>query len=160
MAVRYTDGVIGGFLNERKILPADYRARVRMKDRRGHKEQDLDIKGANGNSFRLIFRQNDFNAMDFSVILALVPRGSNQLFRLRRYNGKSHEHTNSIEGETFYSFHIHMATERYQDFCPKEDSYAQPTDRYADFHGALACMLKDCAFDVPDDGQPSLFQEG
>lgn len=159
MAARYSDGAIAGFLNETKMLPADYRTRIRLKDRRGHKEQALDLKGANGNSYRLILRQSDHNAMDFSVILALVPRDSHQIFRLRRYNGKSHEHTNGIEGGTFYTFHIHMATERYQDSSPKEDSCAEPTDRYGDFSGALACMLKDCAFEVPDDGQPSLFGE-
>jgi hypothetical protein len=29
---------------------------------------------------------------------------------LRRCNGKSHEHTNIIESDKFYDFHIHTAT--------------------------------------------------
>ena len=54
-----------------------------------------------------------------------VPQ-SNRVFRLRRYNGKSHEHTNPIEKEIFYDFHIHTATERYQVLeNKKEDTYAE-----------------------------------
>jgi len=53
--------------------------------------------------------------LDFSIILAYCPEASNQLFRLRRYNGKSHEHTNTIEADKFYNYHIHTATERYQE---------------------------------------------
>ena len=81
------------------------------------------------------------------------------LFRLRRYNGKSHEHTNRLEGRTFYEFHIHTATERYQDSGLREDAFAEPTTRLADFVGAVACALDDCGFDRPQPPQPSLFRE-
>lgn len=75
------------------------------------------------------------------------PRDTNQLFRLRRHNGRSHEHTNKIEGDKFYEFHIHIATERYQDLGVREDSYAEPTDRFTDLGGAIDCLLADCGFD-------------
>jgi hypothetical protein len=157
MAAQLTDDEIAALLAEPKALPSDYRARIQPKPKRGHKERELDVSGQHGNEFRLILRQADMNVLDFSVILAYRPAGNSQHFRLRRYNGKSHEHTNAIEEMTFYNFHIHTATERYQDRGMKEDSYAEPTDRYADFDGAITCMLDDCTFELPPDGQPSLF---
>jgi hypothetical protein len=125
----------------------------------GHKERELDIKGADGEDYRLILRQSIFNPLDFSIILTYRPPKSNQLFRLQRYNGKSHEHTNPIEGETFYDFHIHQATEKYQEIGAREDTFAKPTDRFADFQQAIACMFKDCGFEMPFDSQGRLFEE-
>lgn len=119
----------------------------------------MDLTGDSGTAFRLILRQSDFSAMDFSVILAVNPSDTNQLFRLRRYNGKSHEHTNPIERDTFYDFHIHYATERYQDSGLREDVFAEPTDRYSDFHSALECMIADCGFELPQSDQLPLFGE-
>ena len=119
----------------------------------------MDIEGVDDNQFRLILRQSSFNTLDFSIILTFCLPDSNQLFRLRRYNGKSHEHTNKIELNTFYNFHIHTATERYQEFGTREDAYAEPSDRFSDFHTAINCMLSDCGFDVPKNPQTSLFEE-
>ena len=99
------------------------------------------------------------NILDFSIILAVCPAGSNQLFRLRRHNGKSHEHTNQIEASTFYDFHIHMATERYQELGMREDAYAEATDRFGDFDGALRCLLDDGGFEMPADPNLRLFDE-
>jgi hypothetical protein len=78
---------------------------------------------------------------------------------LRRYNGKSHEHTNLIEGGTFYDYHIHQATERYQQIGASEDTYAESTNRFSDFHKAISCMINDCAFETPFDPQRKLFEE-
>lgn len=55
----------------------------------GHKERELDIKGADGGDYRVILRQSISNSLDFSIILAYRPPKSNQLFRLQRYNGKA-----------------------------------------------------------------------
>jgi len=159
MAARYSDGQIQTLLAERKPLPADWRGKVQLRSKRGHRERDLAIDGVDGSRFRLILRQNDINAFDFSIILAVEVPNTNQLFRLRRYNGKSHEHTNHLEGDTFYDFHIHMATERYQELGTREDAFAEATGRFDDFHGALRCLLEDCGFDLPDDPQGSLFEE-
>ena len=112
-----------------------------------------------GNEFRLVLRQSSLNPLDFSLILAVCPKDTNQVFRLRRYNGKSHEHTNHIEANTFYDFHIHTATERYQELGTREDAYAEPTNRFSDFHSALRCVLADCRFEVPEDPQRTLFEE-
>lgn len=144
---------------EGKPVAQDWRSRIGLRPKRGHRERDLDLSGATGNEFVLILRQNNVNVIDFSLILAVRVLGSNQLFRLRRYNGKSHEHTNHIEGNTFYDFHIHMATERYEEMGTREDAYAEPTDRYADFHQALRCLIEDTNIIVPPDPQGSIFGE-
>ena len=89
------------------------------------------------------------NHLDFSIILAVQIPQSNQLFRLQRYNGNSHQHTNLIEKETFRDFHIHRATERYQLVGVREDAYATPTARYGDFDGALDCLYDDSNFKFP-----------
>lgn len=159
MSARYSDAEIACLISEAKPLPANFRARLQLREKRGHRERELDLTGSHGSQFRLILRQSDFNAMDFSIILAVSPANSNQLFRLRRYNGKSHEHTNHLEHVTFYDFHIHYATERYQDSGAREDAYAEPTNRYADFHEALSCMLTDCNFEAPQVPQQDLFGE-
>lgn len=140
-------------MHERKSAPADWPNRIRLRPKRGHREQDLDLLGNGGSEFRLILRQSTVNQFDFSIILAVrIPR-SNQLFRLRRYNGKSHEHTNHLEEETFYDFHIHYATERYQNLGTREDAYAEPTDRYVDYRGALRCFIEDARLSVDADSQ-------
>lgn len=144
-------------LAEQKPLPDDYEARLHLRPRSGQERSDLDVRTAGGNSFRIILRQSRFNALDFSAILAYAVPNSNALFRLRRYNGKSHEHTNRLEGQTFYDFHIHTATERYQALGAAEETFADPTDRFADLSGALRCLLDDCGFQEPRDSQPSLF---
>ena len=89
MAVTYLDQEIESLVQERKPAPADWRNRIRLKPKRGHDEEQLDLTGDAGNEFRLIFRQNKINPLDFSVILAVRVPGSSQIFRLRRYNGKS-----------------------------------------------------------------------
>ncbi|HOI15498.1 MAG TPA: hypothetical protein PK036_04075 [Geobacteraceae bacterium] len=159
MAGIISDQEIENLIQEPKILPGDYHQRIQVRPKRGHKERELDIKGGSGNDFRLILRQSTFNALDFSIILAFRPAKSNVIFRLRRYNGKSHEHTNLIEDVSFYEYHIHQATERYQLLGAREDSYAEPTDRFSDFHQAVSCLMEDCGFEIPSGAQRSLFEE-
>jgi len=147
MNLRLTDDEIDALLREAKPLPGDFSRRFRPKEKGGHKEYEIGIEGANQSRFRLIYRQSLFNSLDFSVILGYIIPNTNQVFRLRRYNGKSHEHTNRLEQEKFYDFHIHTATERYQTAGWNEDGYAVPTDRYPDHHGALKSMFNDCGFE-------------
>ena len=154
MPIIYTDDEIAAFLGERKQLQHDWRTRVRLRPKRGHSEFDLAVAGSAGNDFRLIFRTSKINSLDFSVILA-VDQGANQLFRLLRHNGRGHEHTNSIEGATFYDFHIHRATARYQDIGAHEDAYAEA--EYSDYAGALDFMVRNGNFTVESDDQLNLF---
>jgi len=98
MDVILTDQEIHALLEERKSLPADYSQKMVIRPKRGHKERERDVKGSEGSDFRIILRQSLFNPLDVSVILSYRPAQSNQLFRLKRCNGKSHQHTNPIEG--------------------------------------------------------------
>ena len=156
MPVTYLDQEVERLLRERKRVSSDWSSRVRLRPKRGHRERDLTVSGDEGSEFRLILRQSELNPFNFSIILAVRVPQSNQLFRIRRYNGKSHEHTNRIEQVTFYDFHIHIATQRYQDLGTREDAFAEPTDRYADFHGALRCVISDSNLEVPQDTQGEL----
>jgi hypothetical protein len=157
LSILLTDAEIEALIQEIKPLESGYLNKVQLKPKRGHKERELDLIGANGSEFRLILRQSLLNALDFSVILSFTPKSSSQQFRLRRYNGKSHEHTNQLERETFYDFHLHYATERYQASGLREDAFAQPTNRYGDFEGALSCLIQDCGFILPPNAQHLLF---
>jgi len=157
MAVQLTDEEIQRLISEPKPLPADFRRRMSSKPKHGHNEGEISITGAAGSEFYLILRQASCNPLDFSVILGYKIPQSNRIFRLCRYNGKHGEHTNKLEGQTFYGFHIHRATERYQEMGFKEDAYAEPTDRYSDFSGAIECALQDGCFVGPASPQGQLF---
>jgi hypothetical protein len=157
LSILLTDAEIDALIKEGKPLELGYLSKVQLKAKRGHKERELDLTGEDGSEFRLILRQSLLNALDFSAILAFTPQSSSQIFRLRRYNGKSHEHTNQIEKETFYDFHLHYATERYQASGLREDAFAQVTHRYGDFQGALNCLIQDCGLVLPANGQHLLF---
>ena len=149
-------------LKMEKPLPENFRKRLVVRPKRGHKESELDIKGIDETSeFRLVFRQSITNPLDFSVILGFQIPNSTQVFRLRRYNGKSHEHTNKLENETFYDFHIHTVTERYQDSGFREDAFAETTNKYADFAGAIDCLINDCGLitSLDSSDQISVFEE-
>jgi len=157
LSILLTDAEISALISETKQLEPGYLSRLQLRPKRGHSERELDIVGANGSAFQLILRQNLVNVLDFSAILAYSVPSSSQVFLLRRYNGKSHEHTNKIERQTFYDFHIHFATERYQRSGWKDEAYAEVTNRYADFQGALDCLIQDCALVLPPDGEGLLF---
>lgn len=147
------DAEISNLIRERKEFPTNYESLFQTKAKRGHKEQELTSRKDDGSLFKIMLRQSRQNILDFSVILGYVPPNSTQIFRLRRYNGKSHEHTNKIEKEVFDDFHIHMATERYQQAGFKEDKYAQVTDAYSEIHGAMDCLIEDCNIVLPGSNQ-------
>jgi hypothetical protein len=159
MAIQFSEQDIIRLLKEEKILPEDYKSLIQVRPKRGHNERELAIQGKNGSDFKIILRQSLINPLDFSVILAYQPQNSNQLFRLLRCNGKSHEHTNTLEQTKFYNFHIHRATERYQEMGAREDWYAEATDRFANFQQAVTCLLQDGGFKMPKNLQGQLFEE-
>jgi len=115
-----------------------------------HLRADVEVEGGAGSNFRVIVRQREDHPLDFSVILGYQIPESSRLFRLRRLNGLSHQHTNPIEQETFYAYHVHEATERYQALPGRsEEHYAVPTDAYVDLRGAIEHMLDTAGFDPP-----------
>lgn len=155
MAATFTDIEIADLIQEKKSLPR--LPIIKLKEKRGHKEQEIEIFGDSGNRYMLILRVSKFNLLDFSAILGFCPLQTNIVFLLRRYNGRSHEHSNPLEGtESFYDFHIHEATERYQEAGFNAEHYALPTDRYKDLRDAIECLFNDCNIKLKDRLQKSL----
>ena len=70
MDIKLTDEEIQILIDETKVLPDDFRDRLELKAKRGHKESQLSVVGEKGSKFRIILRQSSFDAFDFSVILA------------------------------------------------------------------------------------------
>lgn len=153
-----TDIEIQNLVVERKVLKENIREKMKFKPKLGHNEWEYSILGEAGSQFYIIMRSNKQNPIDFSVILGYQIPKTNTTFRLCRYNGKSHEHTNKIEQQTFYDFHIHQATERYQLLGMAEDSYAEPTNKYSDMDMALESLLDDYGFIMPVNPQLKLWE--
>ena len=108
--------------------------------------------------WRLYMRFNSKYPMDFSCGLQFIPENRKQAFTLRRYNGKNHPHTNLLEKEkTFRDFHIHIATEKYQNSKYSEEHYAEPTDRYGELKEALECLFNDCKIEEEIEAQQEMF---
>ncbi len=159
MGVFYTESEIKRLLRIPKLLPPDFETRLRFSQRRRHseKQKHVEVEAETGERLRLIVRRNPHWRADFSVILGVYPEGSSRLFRLRRYNGGSHVHSNPLEENSFRAFHVHTATERYQQYPRgQEDTYAEATDRFHDLPTALECAFEECAFVRPDDPQLDL----
>lgn len=146
MKITLTNEDIEVLIKEEKVINLEFEEIfARMKEKNGHKEFDYTIVREDGSSFYLKLRQNRRNPLDFSAILGFSPKELNTVFKLIRYNGKSHEHRNVLEKEpVFYDFHIHKATERYQLAGRKEEFYAEITDRYSNLRSALRCLIDDC----------------
>lgn len=152
-----TDNRIAELLAEGKQLPPDFLERMQLKAaKRGHKEATLSLKGDEGSLFEIRLRQSEIDPLDFSAILACLPPGGGR-FLLRRYNGNSHEHTNKIERQRIApDFHVHEATERYQQLGFSAEGYATVTDRFDNIHSALQCLIDDCGFRRVESDTPSL----
>jgi hypothetical protein len=150
-----SDSQIAALIAEEKKIPEGLRPLSRQIERNQHRRRDYDIQGSSGSDFMVAVRQSMLNPFDFSVILGYRVPGVNTVFRLRRYNGKSHVHTNTIEHETIRGFHMHLATERYQQIGGlKEDGYAQETNRYWNLESAIERLIEDCGFVFPIDKSP------
>lgn len=153
-----TDIEIDPLIKEEKCIDqpiADFGRK--LKEKKGHKEFDILVDRPDHSAFKIIIRQSIENPLAFSAILGFIPSNKTDVFLLRRYNGKNHEHSNRLEKEpAFYDFHIHTATERYQIAGPREEFYAEVTSRYSDLHGAIACLVSDCNI-ILNDSQGDLF---
>ena len=153
----FSDQEITALIEERKVLPDDKRNKFRKTTRRGNDEYYLNVTGEDRNKFQVIVRMSVFNKLNFSVILGVKVPPPKKFFRLKRYNGDYHEHTNTIEDEVVMGFHIHTATERYQVNGSREEAYAKPTERYTDVNGALKCLFADANFEDRNALQETLF---
>ncbi|MDW0357769.1 hypothetical protein Q8G38_00400 [Halomonas venusta] len=97
-------------------------------------------------SMELKLRQNTLDEDHFScVLLCHLPNGDKLI--LRRYNGSNHIHGNKLDpdmGEIVFTCHIHMAKQRYIEKGLRSDDYAEQTEAYRTFEGAISCIIKDC----------------
>jgi hypothetical protein len=155
-----TDEQIQNLIDEPKVLPDNYRKRLlemKPKPNGSHSEGELVASGDNGSEFLVKTRLSIHNPFNFSVILMYSFPDTSRMFRLRRYNGRTTPHLNPLENQRILGFHIHKATERYQEAGYDEDTYAMETDRYTDLHGALRCMIDDCGFIRPENDQVEMF---
>ena len=152
MAIIYSDAKIEELLQECKPLSSDWRLAL-------FETGMVCVEGVNGNEFCIRVRQNKVVPLDFSLILTVRVPLSNQEFRLRRYNGSTSPHNNPIENEEIVGFHIHCATERYQQEGYDEETFAEQTTQYCDLNGALRCLLNDANFREPVESQLNLVME-
>jgi len=156
-----SDAAIDALICEAKTIPGGLFPLTKGQiERNQHRRKEHEIFCASGNCFVVALRQSTLNTLDFSVILGYKLPGLNTVFRLRRYNGKSHYHTNTIERQTFHDFHIHTATERYQRCGSREDHFAEISDRYWNLESAVECLLGDCGFRLPIEDSPLFTGEG
>ncbi len=151
-----TEIAINELIVDAKTIPDGLRMPSKpMSARNGHWQKGWEFDCDSGNRFVVKIRQACTNPMNFSVILGYMIPATYTVFRLRRYNGKSHFHTNTLEGEVpFYDYHIPIATERYQVPGFSEDHFAQKTDRFHDIASAIDCLVNDCGFRSPFAGTP------
>jgi hypothetical protein len=153
-----SDDQIGALLREAKPFPAGLSPLTNTTEKNLHVRKDWTLTAASGNTFVIKVRRSVLNPFNFSVILGYQLPNVHRVFRLRRYNGNSHRHTNIIEKQVVTGFHVHSATQRYQTSGFSEDAFAERTDRYYDLPSAVDCMLAECGFKSPDDGP--LFRQG
>ena len=149
-----SDEQIREYISEIKTLPKNFKPMLKDKNI-GHFQFNYDIVGENGNSFKIIIRQNKINPLDFSVIFGVLISG--KLFKLVRYNGEHGEHTNKLDGKVIEGFHIHRATKIYQENGFREEGYAEKSNRYSDWKTALKLLLEQNNFQIEvDEGQRRL----
>lgn len=143
-----TDTEIQKLIEDVKPIPYKVINSIKLKGKedRRHLLWTHKIHSDSGNNFVLRIRQNTIFKDDFSVILLYEDDGSN-LHIIKRYNG-IHTHTNKIEKSKIRGFHIHTATERYQEKGYQTEGYAEATETYTNWKEALDMMIKDCNFDT------------
>jgi hypothetical protein len=144
------DDAIIELIQEPKTIPEGLLPLGKLLTRNYHKRKEYDVAAISGNQFVIYVRQSELNMLDFSAILGYRLPRIHTIFRLRRYNGK-HQHTNVLEKRTFYDFHTHTATRRYQVSGFKEDHFAEITKRYSSLQSAIQCLIADCGFQTFED---------
>ncbi|RYH23133.1 MAG: hypothetical protein EON54_24975, partial [Alcaligenaceae bacterium] len=118
--------------------------KARNTEQRGSRRKTFDLEGPQSERFQMYVRENLRIPDGYSCgLLFLHPSG--EKVTLTRYNGSDHEHSNPLDSGAPIPFqcHIHRATERYIEAGRKAEHYAETTDRYSDFAGALRSFIQD-----------------
>jgi hypothetical protein len=148
--VIYSDEQIRKLMDERKVLPDNWEIQLKKKSK------EVLVTGDNGNQFCFGVRFPEPGKLDFSVRLLVMLPNSNERFMLRRYNRGARNHRNHIERNSVGIFHIHYATERYQQKGYNEEQFAKKTSRYTDVFSAIQCLLQDGNFQLPSNPNSQL----
>lgn len=158
-----TDEEIDRLLMESKPLPHNWKLRLQQRPKSDSQftQRDCSVNGIDGHKFKIILRQNKINPLDFSIILMFEDKDGTE-FHLCRYNGKHpSQHTNRLEKahglpNSFFRnvFHIHRATQRYQEEGLDIVGYAEVTTEYSSFEKALDVFLKVNGFSFSDEDFP------
>jgi len=169
MARILTDEEIAELLQEPKQLVQNWETRLRPRPKSNFNftQRDCEIEGKNAHMFRIIIRHNMINPLDFSIILTFQDKDGTE-FNLCRYNGKHpSQHTNKLEKSKGLSdssfrnaFHIHRATQRYQEEGLSIDGYAEVTNEYSSFDTALHTFVRTNGFSISGDEMPLFDVQG
>jgi hypothetical protein len=159
-----TDSEIAKILSRPKQLPKGWRSRLmNMRRRKDDHQKRSEIEVPDDDGVIIIkCRQNTLSLSDFSVILVYVDKEGNE-YRLMRCNGKHpSRHTNLWEKQQGHKdhtfdvcFHVHRATQRYQEADLEIDGFAEPTDAYSDYNGALEHLVGIYGFIDPEPPAPA-----
>lgn len=140
-----TDNDIDNLIRGDKFLQASVLNNSKWKIVGAHRKKEVPVSDMQGNdSFAVFWRQTTYDALDFTVGLSYKVPDSTQRINLIRCNGKSHTHTNKLEGNKLeVTFHIHRATEKYQNMGFKAEDHAETTDKYSTMDEAFKylCLL-------------------
>lgn len=164
-----SDSEINRLIIEQKLAPKNWKKHLQLKSKNNtrHEEGRFTARGKNGNNFRVIIRRNKINRLDFSIILKFIDNDGKEYF-IVRYNGKHpSEHTNRWEKLNSFvkykfesCFHIHKATQRYQESGLEIAGYAEETELYSDYQSALNTFIKDVNIVEAPKSQYELFISG
>lgn len=156
--VRLSESQVEAYMAEEKTLPTGFYDQVEnLLPRRSSMQRVITTQSESGREFYLTIRRSRFNEKDFMIGIGVSLPPITRPFILRRYDGPASSHRNMIERNFFHGAHIHMATERYQARGMKEESYAEPTERFTTFSDAMRCAIEDGNFVIPPGVQERLF---
>lgn len=157
-----SDNEIAQILAESKPLPKNWKKRLEPlpKSKMGHFQRNFEFDGKQGRHYQIFTRKNDNLIDDFSIGLQLLESPGDK-YTIVRLNGIGHKHTNKWErknGDFPYEFknqfHIHMATERYQNDGLRIEGYAEVTTDFFSFDSALDYFVRSFGFEVEGGMQP------
>ena len=158
MTIILNEDIIQALIQLPKDLPSNYQHALSLRSfpEKSQRRAELHVTVDAETQFVVKLRQVVLDTTDFSAIFGYCIPHSNRVFHLRRYNGR-HKYENKLEHNLFLSYHIHQATERYQNVDGADvEAFAEPTDKYADINGALELMLQECNFIKPSGSQLNL----
>lgn len=142
-----SDDEINKYILEKKLFDSSIFKNFNPPVVKGHKRKVIEIDGESGTRFKLFYRENIRNPLDFSVGLCVIREDTGDEFCLKRYNGKSHWHRNKCpKGNGFWDFHIHKATKKCQEDSIQEEDFAEISKKYSTARQALDLLLFDCGF--------------